>query len=97
MVSTIDLRTYRLAAVKKAAYRIADRVTVVLGVSDGERLQVEFLFTQQTSEHGAAECIRLFFEELLDQELLEHVAEETAPVRALLLAQAFSRTDLIRR
>lgn len=94
---TIDLRVYRLAAVKKAAYRLADRVTVVLGAPDGDDLPLTFLWKPGTAESVAVETIRAFFDEVLDQELREHVAEETAPVRALILAHAFSKTDLIRR
>lgn len=95
--ATIDLRTYRLAAVKKAAYRLADRCTAMLGTAEGEKLPVAFTFKPGTSESDAREGVRLFYQELLDQDLREHVAEETAPMRALILAQAFSKTDLIRR
>lgn len=95
--TTIDLRSYRLAAVKKAAYRLAARCTAVLGTLEHEQLPIAFNFKPGTNEATAREAVRLFFEELLDQELREHVAEETAPMRALILAQAFSKTDLIRR
>jgi His-Xaa-Ser system protein HxsD len=43
------------------------------------------------------EVVRQFFQELLDQELREQIAEETAPVRTLILAHAFSKADLIKR
>jgi hypothetical protein len=36
-----------------------------------------------------------FCNEVLDQELRETIAEETAGIRNLLLAQAFSKTSLI--
>lgn len=95
--TTIDLRIYRLAAVKKAAYRLAARCTAVLGTPEDEKLPVTFTFKPGTDEVAGREAVRLFFEELLDQDLREHVADETAPMRALILAQAFSKTDLIRR
>jgi His-Xaa-Ser system protein HxsD len=41
--------------------------------------------------------MRSFFQELLDQELRERIAEETDAIRSLILAQAYSKTDLIRR
>jgi His-Xaa-Ser system protein HxsD len=50
-----------------------------------------------TSESAAMEVVRQFLQEVLDQELREQVSEETAPLRALILAQAFSKSDLIRR
>lgn len=52
--TTIDLRTYRLAAVKKAAYRVADRCTAMLGTIEGERLPITFTFRPGTTEAGAA-------------------------------------------
>lgn len=93
----IDLRTYRLAAIKKAAYRLAARMTVVLGRSENDLLSVTFTFAPGASRSSADEAVRAFFQELLDQELREHVAEETSAMRMLILAQAFSKTDLIRR
>ncbi len=95
--TTLDLRAYRLSAVKKAAYRMADRCTAMLGAPDGEKLSLSFSFRPGTAETTALEAVRAFFQELLDQELREHVAEETAPMRILILAHAFSKTDLIRR
>ena len=95
--TTVDLRTYRLAAVKKAAYRLANRCTAILGTASDETLPVSFRFRPGTSEASALDAVRAFFEELLDQELREQIGEETAPVRALNLAHAFSKIDLIRR
>jgi His-Xaa-Ser system protein HxsD len=93
----LDSRTYRLAAIKKAAYRVAALCTAVLEHADDDRIAVTFMFKPITSEAAASEAVRAFYQELLDQELREHVAEETTPLRMLILAQAFSRTDLIER
>lgn len=95
--TTIDLRSYRLAAVQKAAYRYADRCTAILGTCDQHRLPVTFIFPPSTLESAAREAVRLFFQELLDQELREQIGSETQAIRSLLLAHAFSKTDLIRR
>lgn len=94
---TIDLRVYRLAAFQKTAYRLAERCTAVPGSPEDNRLTVTLMFRPETSERDALETVRLFFQELLDQELREQIGDETRAVRALILAQAFSRTDLIRR
>jgi His-Xaa-Ser system protein HxsD len=93
----VDLRVYRLTAVQKAAYRLAERCTAALGAPDGETLQVALLFRPGTVEREAHETARLFLQELLDQELREKIAEETQPLRAFILAHAFSKTDLIRQ
>lgn len=93
----LDLRVYRLAAIKKAAYRFADRCTAILGSPDQDRIPVSLRFKPNVGEGAAREVTRQFFQELLDQELREHIAEETNAVRTLILAHAFSNADLIKR
>ena len=95
--TTIDLKAYRLTAVKKAAYRLADRCTAELADVTAETADVTFRFKPGTSEEAEEEAVRLFFQELLDQELREQIADETTPLRTLILAHAFSKADLIRR
>jgi His-Xaa-Ser system protein HxsD len=93
----VDLRVYRVSAVKKAAYRLAARCTVAIGSPDGDRLPLRLLLRSNEQEAASRESLRLFFEELMDAELREQIADETAPMRALILANAFSRTDLVGR
>jgi His-Xaa-Ser system protein HxsD len=95
--TVIDLRAYRLTAVKKVGYRLAERFTVVLGESSLTSISVTFVFPPTTTEACAIAAVRVFYQDLLDQELREHLAEESRPIRALILAHAFSRTDLVRR
>jgi His-Xaa-Ser system protein HxsD len=97
IAAKVDLRVYRLSAVKKAAYRIAEKCTVVLGALEGDVLSLEFRFASGTSDEDARTIERFFFQDLLDQELREQIGEETRPMRALVLAHAFSRTNLVRR
>jgi His-Xaa-Ser system protein HxsD len=94
---TIDTRCYRLSAVQKAGYRLADRCTLMLGGLAADMLPISFAFPRPVEKREALDVVRMFFQELLDQELREKIAEETGPIRALLLAHAFSKTDLIRR
>lgn len=93
----IDVRVYRLSAVKKSAYRLADRFTAVIGTLDDHFLPISLRFKPGTSEPSAREAARTFFQELLDQELREQIAEEINPIRTLILAHAFSKADLIKR
>jgi His-Xaa-Ser system protein HxsD len=93
----VDLRSYRLVAIKKAAYSVAARCTAILGTPDEHILPMTFLFMDGTPKTVAFEIVREFFQVALDQELREAIGEETAPLRALILAQAFSKTDLVRR
>lgn len=94
---TVDIGVYRLTAIKKAAYRFADRFTAVIGSPDQQGVPLELIFRPATSAATASEAARQFFEELLDQELREQIGDETRAVRSLIIAQAFSRTDLIKR
>lgn len=93
----LDLRVYRLLAVKKAAYRFADRFTAVFGAPDGDTLPIVFKLKAGTGESAATQLVHAFFQELLDQELREQIGEEIGPMRTLILAQASSKTGLIRR
>lgn len=93
----VDLRVFRLIAVQKTAYRLADRCTAAFGVVEGDVLPVILRLAPSTTDDLARVLADAFLRELLDQELRERVGEETAPLRALILAHAFSRTGLIER
>jgi His-Xaa-Ser system protein HxsD len=92
----LDLRAYRMTAIKKAAYRFADRFTAMLESPEGDRLALSLQFKTSVTELVGREAVRQFYQELLDQELREQIAEETNAVRTLILAHAFSNADLIR-
>lgn len=94
---TVDLGVYRLSALQKTAYRLADRCTIVIGELDGATVPVSLAFGPGIAEEEAKSVARLFFQELLDQELREKVGAETAAIRSLILAHAFSKTDLVNR
>jgi His-Xaa-Ser system protein HxsD len=91
----VDTSVYSLVALKKAAYRIADRCSVVFGATEGNRVEVGLSCAPSASEEQIRQCVRAFFEEALDQDLRERISAETAPLRNLILAHAFSRTKLV--
>jgi His-Xaa-Ser system protein HxsD len=93
----VDVRVYRVSAVQKTAYRFADKCAVVMGALGANSLAITLAFRPAIQEREALDVARLFFQDLLDQELREQIAGETSAVRALILAHAFSNTDLIRR
>jgi His-Xaa-Ser system protein HxsD len=93
----VDVRVYRLAAVQKTAYKLAARCTVVIGAEHEQLLPIALTFASTVAEVEARQVAQIFFRELLDQELREKIGEETAPLRALILAHAFSKTDLVDR
>jgi His-Xaa-Ser system protein HxsD len=90
----LDLRVYRLAAVKKTAYRLAARCTAALGDVTETSVAVRLTFSSPVAEAKALEVARAFLQDLLDQELREQLAVEAAPLRALILAHAYSRISL---
>lgn len=88
----IDCSIYRLNAVKKAAYRFLDRFHVTIeSAEDG--VTVAFMAKRASESMDSIE--HHFYDELLDQELREEVATETAGIRNLLMAQAFSNVSLL--
>lgn len=94
----IDTTVYRVTAVQKTAYRLARRMTLALGMLEGTRLSATLLpAVGAATPVKARELVELFYRELCDQELRESIGEQTKDVRALLLAHAFSRTDLVKR
>ena len=95
LTMSIDTRVYRVDAVKKAAYRVADKCTIALGIPEHELLPLHVSFHPGTTDEAADEAIRLFHQELLDEDLRATIHEETDALRALILAQAFSRASLI--
>ena len=92
-VFQFDLNTYRLSAIKKAAYRFSGMYRIDITTLPQNQVVVTMTTLRDLS---AQEGDTLVFEnEVLDQELREIVAEETKTVRDILLAQAFSGISLI--
>jgi His-Xaa-Ser system protein HxsD len=91
----VDTAVYSLPALKKTAYRMADRCSVVFGVLEGSRVTVALACPPSASNEQVRTCVFNFFEEALDQDLRERIAVETTPLRNLILAHAFSRTKLV--
>ena len=91
----IDLRIHRPSAVKKVAYKLADRCTAVLRTVGEFEWEVALAFPIATREEVVLATARTFLQELLDQDLREEIGDETRAVRSLILAAAYSKTGLI--
>jgi His-Xaa-Ser system protein HxsD len=89
---TFDSAIYRVSAIKKAAYKFGGLFHILLGQHD-QVTEVRLKPKESCASPDA--FVGEFCNEVLDQELRETVADETAGVRNLLLAQAFSKTSLI--
>ena len=90
---SFDTRVYRLTALKKAAYRFGDRCHIHL--YPGPDTQVTVTLRAKDPQLNLLRLAGEYQNEVLDQDLREIVAEETAGICNLLLAQAFSATNLI--
>ncbi len=89
-----DTNIFAVETVKKAAYRYVDRFTVDFDLS-GSRLTCTLSFAEDVSRELATKLAEEFKKEVLDQDLREQIKAETAPIRNLILAHAFSKTGLI--
>ena len=89
----LDAAVFRLAAVKKAAYKFGGRCHIDIRLANATTIRV--VLRPKTEGDATAALAGEFRNEVLDQELREVVGEETQAVRNLILAQAFSRTSLL--
>jgi His-Xaa-Ser system protein HxsD len=81
-------------SLQRAAYRFSDRLACEI-VDEGENLLVRAMLLDEDAD--ADPLIAAFRNEVLDQVLRERIRAETAEVRNLVLAVAFSRTGLIQQ
>lgn len=90
-----ESKIYSIFAIKKAAYKFSDKTSFHFSTDTEERVRVQLSFSENDSQIGTQQVARDFCNEVLDQDLRERISHETEAVRALILAQAFSRTSLI--
>lgn len=94
---TLDPAIYGLSAIQKAGYRLAKRCALLMGAADACEIHLSLLLPAQVDEQVARGVLLEFLRELGDQQLREQVREETKGIRELVLAHAFSNTDLVSR
>lgn len=92
-VVRLPLDVYGEEAVLRAAHTFSGRCFVALE-KEGERVMVCRL-TPRVPLENLAHIAGEFQNEVLDQVLRARIAGSTEPVRRLILAQAFSRTNLL--
>lgn len=93
LLARVQLSVYGLEPLQKAVHNFTDRCHVHLEQIDERTVLCRF------SMKSAGSDLKMlageFLNELLDQSLRARLAEKTEPVRRLLLAQAFSKTNLL--
>lgn len=95
-VVRIDLNIYDVDAVKRAAYRLLDKFSPRLQ-SEGQHLLLELQFPPDTPQERRDAVVSEFHKELLDQDLRQRIASETAGYRNAILALAFKASGLQER
>lgn len=93
-VIRFDERIISLSAVKKAAYKYINTFAVDFSLENNE-IVCALMFTAPTSEELSVKIAEDFKKEVLDQDLREQIKTETAPIRNLLFALAFSKTGIV--
>lgn len=94
-VLSLNTSVYSVDAIKKTAYKYADRASIILKPNADSTVSVVFNFVGAHTNNNPEQVISDFCNDLLDQDLREIVKRETEPLRNLIIAHAFSRTSLI--
>ena len=93
MTITIDLSIYPLELVLRTCHVFTSRCYVVPYTAANGRMAVEF--TAREKNDSLRDLAGAFSNALLDSHLRAVIADETRPIRELLLAQAFCEADLL--
>lgn len=91
---SFDRAGYSLDAVQRAAYRLSDSLSVEIVQANGS---IDATLHIPPGDSDPDLIVANFRNEVLDQVLRERIREETADVRNLILAVAFSKTGLADR
>jgi His-Xaa-Ser system protein HxsD len=96
-ILVVDTSIYSLEAIKKAAYKFADRASIIINNDSNAKVSVAFNFVGPHAKNDPEHVISDFRNELLDQDLREIIKKETGALRNAIIAHAFSRTPLAER
>jgi len=75
-----DLSAFSIESLKKAAYRFIDRFAFDVN-TDGKKAVCRLIFPPKTSDATVQRVVSDFRKEVLDQDLRQLIAAETAPIR----------------
>ncbi len=88
-------KLYSSDTLKKAAYKFSNRFSHIISENKDEYV-CNIQFPEKASESQINFSIDEFKKEVSDQDLRNIVSKETEQVRNLILAHAFSKTNLIK-
>lgn len=90
----VSQNIYSLDSIKRASYRHADKGAFDIQLENGI-ISVNFLSIKKLEEDSLEFFKQKFLTDVLDEDLREVIRHETADVRNLILAHAFSKSALI--
>ncbi|HEX4078744.1 MAG TPA: His-Xaa-Ser system protein HxsD [Rhizomicrobium sp.] len=85
---------FALEAIKHAAYRFTDKLTIEIEPTDTRIACRLRLIEGKRHDDSLDNLVAQFRNEVLDQDLRIQLRRDTAPVRNLILSLAFSKTGL---
>ncbi len=89
-----DSNVFSLDVIKKALYRFADQCSFDILLTD-KQIEVMLHFPAPASQSTINDLCFRIRNEVLDQDLRDTISKDTANIRILILANAFSNTGLI--
>jgi His-Xaa-Ser system protein HxsD len=92
-VVSFSTAIYSIDTVKQAAYRLSASCSFDFELAS-DQIVCRIIFPKVTTPALMDDIVRQFRNEVLDQDLRHRIAQETAAVRNVILANAFSRTGL---
>lgn len=91
----IDLTVYSLQVILRSAYKLTDRCYVFAARSTERPDHLVVTLGTKLSQVSCRELAGGFANELLDQQIREHLAKEAGAIRELIVAQAFAEGNLL--
>lgn len=91
---SFDSSVFPLDTIKRALYRFADRCSFDVQMAD-KQINVTLHVPANLPALAIDELCSKIRNEVLDQDLRDTISKETANIRTLILANAFSNTGLI--
>jgi His-Xaa-Ser system protein HxsD len=92
MTVEFDGNVYNVEAIKKAAYVFMDRFSANISTYE-KKVLCSIRFPEGATKDDKDALVDDFYKEVLDQDLRQRVANETANYRNAILALAFSSTN----
>jgi His-Xaa-Ser system protein HxsD len=92
----VDLSTYSLDALLRVCYLFTDRCYLFL-TPDADQKSVTVHIAPKSADSALLSIVGGFSNELIDQQVRQNIAAQTKAIRELIVAQAFTETDLLDR